>query len=576
MCRRNDATCAARPSARSGSGRARSPRPRAPVGGRRQRLDLGEGGLERRRRAAVPRWGAARRPRPGRRTSSRPRPPTARRAGRSRSARSGGRRPRRGRVDRRGHVHRLVRSVAGDVEVAVVVDDGVRQRVRCGWAVVGCCAQLDPLEDRLGEGFRRLGRDPVGDAVEDDELVGRVDVLLGELGAPSPARRRWSLQTNVVGAVTRDRRTPRVDHQDRAVPHRARGAARRRRRSRPEAGDLVGGHAALEQLGGRTRRRRRRTISSGRNGSWKSGDVVRLQELVGGHGRPQEGHRVRHRHRGQGAQRSGCCVAIVQRRPRPSHARRRCAAADPVDERGDVVGEVPASGSRSAASGGRPASSRAGPSRSSGSRAACSSGTTYRHDVRALREAVQQDDRLAVERALVEHVERQPVALDGGDPLSVSSTCTAWYTSRFGTPAILATSTIASLRLCPSSSWAATAAQTRGVHELGPQASPQPPRWSPRRAPRRPPTMRAPPAARGVPPRGSWSARGTPPPPGRRPTPPPSPRAPPRCGAAPRRTPSSAARRRAPPVAGPARRPCAAGSPRSRTGPPAAPTRPAR
>ena len=59
--------------------------------------------------------------------SPRPRPPTARRAGRSRSARSGARRPRR---RRRRLLDREPVVAVGDVEVAVVVDDRVRQRLR--------------------------------------------------------------------------------------------------------------------------------------------------------------------------------------------------------------------------------------------------------------------------------------------------------------------------------------------------------------------------------------------------------------------------------------------------------------
>ena len=158
--------------------------------------------------------------------------------------------------------------------------------------------------------------------------------------------------------------------------------------------------------------------------------------------------------------------------------------------------------------------------------------------------------------------------------------CTASYTTRLGTPARLATSTIASLRL------------TRGllarrrpprrlvgvVVDRGRRRRPRRPRWSPRRARRRRPRR---PGRRAAPRRtSSWvlvSSRHTAAAPvgaerlgHRRPAPPP-------CGAAPRRTtsvrssPASAAsRRRA------LARPCGAGSPRSRTGRPAARRPPAR
>src|SRR5262249_21384931 len=75
----------------------------------------------------------------------------------------------------------------------------------------------------------------------------------------------------------------------------------------------------------------------------------------------------------------------------------------------------------------------------------------------ALREAVQQHDRVAVERPLVADVEDQVVVAQPQRP--GHPPCRRLYTCRLGPPAARATSTIASLRLVPAASRSATAAR---------------------------------------------------------------------------------------------------------------------
>ena len=177
---------------RCGSGRGRSRRRhapcRAPGRGARSRPSPRRGC--RRRPAAAPRWGAGRRPATS--ASCVAATSTAHRApGRSQPictirgtpTTAGGR----DRVLRREPV-----VAVGDVEVAVVVDDRVRQRLGRGRPLpvpAGAALLVGGRPARVGSSViprrlsapaarrptdRRLGRDPVADALEHDQLVGPV------------------------------------------------------------------------------------------------------------------------------------------------------------------------------------------------------------------------------------------------------------------------------------------------------------------------------------------------------------------------------------------------------------------
>ena len=204
-----------------------------------------------------------------------------------------------GDTDVRGGGQRLVGGepvvAVGDVEVAVVVDHGVRQRLGCGWALavaappdrssVPARARVGrPTSGRVMRSFPRsppgrgsrgqrlgcMGGDPVGDALEHPSRWYGASTHCPLSSMPArPTATSPSLHTSVVGTRTRwagssgrgtaSRGTTPARRAARRTRRSRCGTARPRRRScRPSAARSNGPPAGA-------------AASSGTNGSWNSG-----------------------------------------------------------------------------------------------------------------------------------------------------------------------------------------------------------------------------------------------------------------------------------------------------------------
>ncbi len=265
----------------------------------------------------------------------------------------------------------------------------------------------------------------MADALEDNELVRRVDPASGPLGAPAgdrdvavaPHERRRHGDTTARGARVRER--------DRAVPAERVGQGPVLDHLDPEPLHLLGRHAGVPQARSK-RPPRRLAVELGEPRDLEEADVPGLQPLAGGETGLEEGHRVRHRDRGPAAQQVG-----PLRSDHPPDHRAPVVAdevhrgADVVDQRGDVADEV---GHPVVAAPARPRTrgvaalverERADPGLVQDRRDQAPGGA-------ALGEAVEQHDGHPVERALVEHGERQAVVLELRDPLGHGHSCAPW------------------------------------------------------------------------------------------------------------------------------------------------------
>ena len=191
---------------------------------------------------------------------------------------------------------------------------------------------------------------------------------------------------------------------------------------------------------------------------------------------------------------------------------------------------------------GRSRSARSGVRRPPPRAASASRGRRATSPSRDVEVAVVVDDRvrqrLGQRRPLaVARAARRPLGCASARVIAGSAVrWTASYTTRLGTPARAGhvdDRLLARSRRRPRASATGRAQRSPGRRRPSGRAAPATTIVTSPRTPSLGPARRARPAGRGVPPRGSWSARGRPPPAGRRRTPRPSPPAPPavRCGA---------------------------------------------